>query len=494
MKKQSFLYGASILAAASILCKIMSAVLKIPLDRFFLHEDGIAVYQSAYSIYNVFLAICVTGIPIALSSLVAKSNEEEAASLCKSTLVFVTCFATVCAVVLAAFSGPLAQLLSGGGERAAQPSLIVLALSLPAMGIISSRRGYFQGMGNMTPSAISQLTESLVKVVFGISICALTVGGGISYGAAGAICGVALGALMSALVLEIFFRKNVNTKATPSLKKAMTVLKISVPMTLGAFGFTAVLLTDTLTVPKILALCGEGYRERLNMFGYLTRANTVYNLPATVITALTASAVPSIAAAVALGDKEKQGESVCRAIKLIFLIAIPCMLGMVLFSKEILNLLYGTSQKWELIALAGVMALIMPYIQTTTAMLQTMDRVWLPIIVTMSGVSVKALLNAVLIKAIGIEGAMISTIAAFSVVFVINSVLILRAVSLKGLWKVILKLSVTGVVACGGARLLYGLKEGIIMLIVCVGIAAVVYLGGIILTGCIKKEEFSSKG
>ena len=73
MKKQSFLYGAAVLAAASILCKIMSAALKIPLDRLFLHEEGIGVYQSACNIYNVFLAVCVTGIPIALSSLVAKS-------------------------------------------------------------------------------------------------------------------------------------------------------------------------------------------------------------------------------------------------------------------------------------------------------------------------------------------------------------------------------------------------------------------------------------
>lgn len=490
MKKQSFLYGASILAIASILCKIMSAVFKIPLDRFFLHEDGIAVYQSAYSIYNVFLAICVTGIPIALSSLVAKSGDDEAASLCKSTLVFVTYFTTVCAVILAAFSGPLARLLSGGGEQAAQPSLIILALSLPAMGIISSRRGYFQGMGNMTPSAISQLTESLVKVVLGISICALTVGRGISFGAAGAICGVALGALASAFVLELFFRKNVKIKADASFKKAMTVLKISVPMTLGAFGFTAVLLTDTLTVPKILAMCGEGYKERLSMFGYLTRANTVYNLPATVITALTASAVPSIAAAVALGDKEKQSESICRAIKLIFLIAIPCMLGMVLFSKEILNLLYGTSNEWELIALAGFMALIMPYIQTTTAMLQTMDRVWIPIIVSMTGVVMKALLNFVLIKLIGIEGAMVSTIAVFTVVFIINTVLIMRTVRLKGLGKILIRLSIVGIISCGSARLLYGIREGFIMLVVCVGIAAAIYLCGIILTGCIKKEEF----
>ena len=493
MKKQSFLYGASILAVASILCKILSAVLKIPLDRFFLHEDGIAVYQSAYSVYNVFLAVCVTGIPIALSSIVAKSDEAEAASLCKSTFVFVTCFTTVCAVALIAFSAPLARLLSGGGESAAQLSLTVLAISLPVMGIISSRRGFFQGMGNMTPSAVSQLTESLAKVVLGITICAVTVKRGISYGAAGAICGVALGALASAVVLELFYRKNIKVKGDFSFKKAMTVLKISVPMTLGAFGFTAVLLTDTLTVPKILALCGEGYKERLSMFGYLTRANTVYNLPATVITALTASAVPSISFAVASNNREKQCENICRAMKLIFLIAVPCMLGMTLFSKEILNLLYGAAEKWQLLALAGVMALIMPYIQTTTAMLQTMGKVWTPIWVTMAAVVIKAVLNTVLVRSMGVEGAMVSTISVFAVVFVINTVLIARRVKLNGALMPILKIAVCGIISCVGARFIYGSGKNSLMLLLCVGFAAIVYLAGVLLTGCIKKEEFFSK-
>lgn len=490
MKKQSFLYGAGVLAIASILCKIMSAVLKIPLDRFFLHEDGIAVYQSAYSIYNVFLAICVTGIPIALSGLVAKSDEEKAAALCKSTLVFVTYFTCVCAVILVAFSGPLAQLLSGGGESAAQPSLIVLALSLPAMGIISSRRGYFQGMGNMTPSAVSQLTESFVKVVLGIAVCAITVKGGISYGAAGAISGVAIGALASAVVLEIYFRKNVKTKSVSSIKMALSVVKISVPMTLGAFGFTAVLLTDTLTVPKILATLGVEYTERLKLFGYLTRANTVYNLPATIITAFTASAVPSVAVAFAKKDVTELGETAKRVVKLIFLVAIPCMQGMALFSEEILRVLYGSGQESGLLALAGVMVLVMPYIQTTTAMLQTVGKVWLPIVITMSGVVIKGILNIFFIKEFGINGAIISTLCAFLVVMIINSVLLVRKTAIKGILKTLLCICGCALVSCGGARLLYGLKPGLVMLGVSILIAGILYVAGILLTGCIKKEEF----
>ena len=493
MKKQSFLYGASILAAASILCKIMSAILKIPLDRFFLHEEGIAIYQSAYSVYNVFLAICVTGIPIALSSLIAKADDNEAENLCKSTFYVITAFTSLCAVLLVAFSGPLAILLAGGNEPLAQPSLIILALSLPAMGVISSRRGYFQGKSLMTPSALSQLAESFVKVVVGITVCAITVKNGVKYGAAGAISGVALGAISAAAVLEIFYRK---TPDRPSSKMnfsaAGTVIKLSVPMTLGAFAFTAIMLADTLTVPRILSECGLGVKERMQMMGYLTRANTVYNLPATIISAVTASAVPSVAAAIAMNNAEKVSENVGKVIKLIFLVSVPAMLGMILFSKEILMLLYSSSAYCELLVFAGVMTLIMPFVQTSTAMLQTFGKVWLPIIVSAAGVLVKCLLNGFLVKRFAIAGAPLSTIIAFAVVLLINTVLLCMKTPLKGTGKTLLKIAVCAALACGAAKGIYMIKENILMLVISLGVAAVLYGAGVIASGCIKKEEFSS--
>lgn len=489
IKKQSFLYGAAVLAVASVLCKIMSAAMKIPLDRFFLHEEGIAVYQSAYSIYNVFLAICVTGIPIALSSLVASSDDDRAEILAKSTKVLVTVFCAVGAVCLFLFARPIATLLSGGGEPEAALSMQVLAPALLVMGIISSRRGYFQGKCTMTPSACSQLAESFIKVVVGIAVCAFTVRWGISHGAFGAMCGVSLGAVVSAVILELYYRKNVKTKVKTDLGAAIKVVKLSLPMTLGAFGFTGVMLIDSLTTSKILALDGIAQLERLKMFGYLTRANTIYNLPATIITAITASAVPAVSAAIAQGQKDALRENSLRAIKLIFIVAFPCALGMMLFPKEILNLLYLGSSHHMLLVLTGIMILILPYIQVATAMLQALGRVWTPIWVTVGALLLKLLLNFVLVKAFGIEGAPLATIVAFVPAFVINTVLLFRSVSMCGAAALHFKIAVCAIASCGGARLLYSFNKTTLMLFVSIGAAAMVYAAGILLLGCIKKEE-----
>ncbi len=494
MKKQSFIYGAGILAAASLVCKMLSAILKVPLDRFFLHEEGIAIYQSAYTIYNVFLAVCVTGIPIALSSMIAKSDEKKSLVLCKSTFTYVTIIMTACAVLLLLFSAPLARILSGGREPLAQPSLMLLALSLPAMGIISSRRGYFQGKSDMRPSAISQLTESLIKVVFGIGICALCVKHGIVYGASGAISGVMLGTIGAALVLELFYRKSEQGKAKASLNTAIEVLRLSVPFTLGAFAFTAIMLTDTLTVPKILASCGMDVQTRMKLMGYLTRANTIYNLPATIITAFTASAVPSVAYWLGKQNKEKISDNTKKIIKLVFLVAFPCMLGMIFFAPQILMLLYSSKSHWQLLSLCGVLVLLMPYIQTTTAVLQTFGSVWVPIVFSMIGVAIKCLLNFLLVKRLGIEGAVLSTIVAFLAVFAANTTLLCFRVNLKGIGKILLKLFLCSLISCTAARGLFSINVSSFRLLVfSIAVAAGLYCLGIVLTGCIKREEFFSK-
>jgi O-antigen/teichoic acid export membrane protein len=169
------------------------------------------------------------------------------------------------------------------------------------------------------------------------------------------------------------------------------------------------------------------------------------------------------------------------------------MLGMTLFSKEILTLLYGTGKSSNLLVLAGVMALIMPYIQTTTAMLQTLGKVWLPICASIGAVVLKALLNSLFIGKFGIEGAMISTICAFSLVFVFNTVLLMRTVSLKGLFKPVFKIILCALISVLGARLLYSATGGTLMLLVSVTAAGTVYLAGVIFTRVLNKKEFFTK-
>lgn len=487
MKKQGFIKGAAIMAVASVICKILSAVFKIPLDRFFLHEDGIAIFQSASSVYNVFLAICVTGIPIALSSLVARADDEETATLCKSTLYTVTAFCSVFALLLFVFSKEIATLLSGGGHAPAEFALRISALALPFLGMISAGRGFFQGKSNMLPSALSQISESFIKAVLGTVICALLIKKGIESGAAGAMAGVCLGAVSAAIILFIYYSKHIPRGGKFSKKAAIKVIKLSLPVTLGAFGYTAVVLVDSLSVTSLLALRGADAVERLKLFGYLSRANTVYNLPATIITAVTLSAVPSVAAAI--NNKSGLRENVQKSVKMIMIVAFPCAFGLMFFAKPILSILYASANYYELLALTGLLVIIMPYVQATTAMLQAALTVWKPIIATFISIAVKVILNFVLIPRIGVIGAPVATAVSFLIVLGINTFLFRKELLQKSFVFTIIKIMLSALAACACAWGLYLFKESPLMLIASIGVAAVVYFILIYVSRSVSKEE-----
>ena len=211
--------------------------------------------------------------------------------------------------------------------------------------------------------------------------------------------------------------------------------------------------------------------------------------PATMslITAFTASAVPAIASVKA--NAQKLSEEAIRAIKLIFLAAFPCALGMALFSGEILTLLYNSSSHYALLALAGGMIVIMPFVQTTTAMLQTLGTVWQPIIVTVCSIILKVILNFVFVAKIGVEGAPLATILAFLPAMVINSLMLSRKTSIRGAIPITIKLLISAGVSCFAARIIYSIHPSAITLLFAIAFAAVVYGVLVVVWRCITREE-----
>ena len=71
MKKQTFIWGAAIIAFSHILVKAIGALFKIPLDRFILQTDGMGIYTAAYTIYNWLFMISTAGLPVAISKMIS---------------------------------------------------------------------------------------------------------------------------------------------------------------------------------------------------------------------------------------------------------------------------------------------------------------------------------------------------------------------------------------------------------------------------------------
>ena len=75
-KKQGFVQGAIILACANLIVKIIGAFYKLPLRRI-LEAEGMGLYNSAYTIYNVLFIVATAGIPVAISKMISESVAKK---------------------------------------------------------------------------------------------------------------------------------------------------------------------------------------------------------------------------------------------------------------------------------------------------------------------------------------------------------------------------------------------------------------------------------
>jgi stage V sporulation protein B len=217
----SFLMQGSILAIASIISRIVGLIYRVPLTAT-IGKTGNDYYGTAYEVYNIILLISSYSIPLAVSKLVsariAKGHVKDATRVLHGALIFAFISGGLAAGIV--FWG--AEFFTGTLLKTplAAIALKVLAPTLLVVAILGVLRGFFQGLGTMIPSAISQIGEQIVNAV--VSVVAANVlfsygkkVGGVlgneadyaaAFGAAGGTLGTSSGAAFALVfVLFIFF-------------------------------------------------------------------------------------------------------------------------------------------------------------------------------------------------------------------------------------------------------------------------------------------------
>ena len=169
-KSQNLLQGASILAAAMIIVKLIGAVFKIPLGNI-LDGEAMGYFSTSYSVFSMIYAFSTAGLPAAVAKMVAEQSVRgRYQDIRKIRTLSVRLFfwlGIIGFVLMAAFSKLYVDL--AGSENAL---LSVLAIS-PAIFfgcMMSAYRGYYEGLRNMTPTASSQVIEVIAKLIFGLAL------------------------------------------------------------------------------------------------------------------------------------------------------------------------------------------------------------------------------------------------------------------------------------------------------------------------------------
>ena len=431
-RRHNFISGAAVLAFAVAVTKVLGVLYKIPLGNL-LDKEGMAHFYAAYNIYNLLLVLSTAGLPLALSRLVsraaAQGRRNAQRRIFRAALALLAVIGAVCSAVMCLFPQV--------------PAIRVLGPAVLFVCLTSAIRGYTQGLGDMTPTAVSQMTESAGKLVIGLALCLLLLhrGADASLCAAGAIAGVTAGSLLSLTVLAVFLlrrRARIAASDRPPARREVLrdLLTAGIPITLGAAGMSLITLLDQALVMSTLQNT-LGYTEAAAtaLYGEYTFGMTLFVLPPSFIYPVTVSLVPDIADALARGDRAAAGHSTAAALKLTTLVALPAGAGLSVLAGPILHLLYpavpetAEAAAYHLTFL-GLACIFVCLMVATNGVLQAYGKEYIPVFTLLCGGVLKIVTNYLMVgdPATNVRGAPVSTLYCYALIVVLNLIAIARCV------------------------------------------------------------------
>ena len=406
-KNNSFLIQGMILAAAGIITRLIGIAYRIPVNNI-LGDEGQGFYGCAFSIYNIALLLTSYSLPLAVSKLVSarvsKKEYKNAMRIFKGALLFaiivgalVGIFVFLCSDYIA---GDIMSLrLSAYALRVLAPGLFIVAI----MGVI---RGFFQGMGTMVPTALSQIVEQIVNAIVSIIGASYLIEVGkkaveskknpslpFAYGAAGGTLGTVSGALIGLLFLLAVFvafypslKRRIQKDKARELEGYKDIYKVLLltiaPVILSTAIYNISETLDQGIFSNIMVAQGHTEKETAELLGMFTgKYNTLINIPLAIANALGAALIPSLTATVATGSRRDINAKINMVIRFVMMIAIPCFVGFLVLADPLLDLLYSGNIEIpaRMLQLGAITVVFYCLSTVTNAILQGVNKMTTPV-------------------------------------------------------------------------------------------------------------------
>ena len=397
----NYIFQGAILASASIIVRMIGLLYRIPLGRI-IGDVGNSYYSCAFEIYSLILLISSYSLPLAVSKIVsARLGTGDKANI-RRILKCALGFGLFVGALVAYFG---ADYLTGTLLNTPEGAIClrVLAPCILIMGVLGVMRGYFQGHGTMIPTAVSQIIEQIVNAVvavaaawylfeYGMKVDAIlgTETAAPAYGASGSTLGTTLGALSALLFISfllIVFLKSEKKKAVRDSKKEsygsiLVVLVMTIlPVILSTAIYNLNSIIDQGMFKALMEKLGTGKEEIDVTWGiYSGKYKLLCNVPIALASAMASSTIPNISKQ--LGNRKAVRRSVGDVIRFTMVISIPCAVGLGVFGKEVIEVLWpGTPDMAADMMLFGSTSVIFYSLSTlTNGILQGIDKMRLPVI------------------------------------------------------------------------------------------------------------------
>ncbi|MCM3238458.1 polysaccharide biosynthesis protein [Heyndrickxia oleronia] len=506
---QSFIKSTLILSIATLVSKILGSIFRIPLQNI-AGDQVLGIFSLVYPVYMVALTLSVAGIPIAISQLITKArvnqNQTDIRNIFVTAGILAFLFGVISFSFISIFSRPIAHVLGGQDTRI---SLLIVASTLLIAPYMAVYRGFYQGFEDMRPTAISQVLEQLVRVGFILVIAYIFVQQHYTNQviAGGIMIGSPIGALLSLIYLRSKFARD-SIKPTSEVKYTYDdfkkigkqILKISIPICIGAITMALLNFVDSITIPFSLRSFGDSEKEITYLYGIYGRGLSLVQIATVFSSSIVLPLIPLITSKLLNNERVQASNIIGRAHWLTNIVSWPAAFGLLALTLPLNLALFKNTEGSMVLAIINFSSVFTSLTVLGTGILQGMNKAKQAAIIIIIGVLAKVITNIVFVKYFGLTGAGISTLLIYIVIFFINTHLIMKNVSFS-LWNRKTLVSIFASIVMGavvGVPTLYlqitdwGRMSALLYLGGSIVIGGLIYAILLILLKAIDREELSS--
>lgn len=447
MKKNNFVQGAFIATLGIVITKILGILYVIPFYAI-IGEQGGALYGYAYSIYLVFMAISSAGIPLAISKIISEyqtlgyyNAKQRAFKIGKQ---IATTLGILCFIILFVFAPQIATAILGdlkGGNTIEDVTFVIRVIStaITVVPVLSIYRGYFEGHKFITPTAVSQVFEQVVRVlvivvgsfltlkVFKLS---LTTAVGV------AVFGATVGSFASYFYLiekrfknkKKFEEKELNVKE-PKITNKQILKKIMIyafPLIMIDIFKSLYSVVDTVTVVKTLGPI-YGTKTAESIMSILSTWAAKFNMIIiSISTGMIVSLTPNLTASAVVGNTEDVKKKINQSFQMLIFLILPMTVGLSFLAKPVYTVFYGASKYGpSVLSFYVYVALITALFTTAITITQVLKYYKVVFVSLASGLVLKSLINVSLINQLynlglpGYYGSVLASILGYGLSFII---------------------------------------------------------------------------
>lgn len=438
MSKKSFIGGTIILMAAGFVVRILGFIYRIYLSNL-IGAEGMGLFALISPIYSLVILTLTSGISIAVSKLVAEElARKHIVNLKRITycaLVIVVAAGIAVSVFMFFYSRFIVEVILKDSRT--YYSLMLLIPCIPVIAAASAIKGYFYGIQDVVPTAVSQIVEQLVRITLVMAMAGYFLNIGLEYACALAVIGMAFGEIANLLVVAFVYFRRKSEKAFGSASKrglmrkrsiVKELAKISIPVSFNRFINSIMTAVEDILIPSRLVAGGLDHKSSLEEYGRLIgMAMPLLYFPSVITSALSTTLVAAISEGMSLKNYRMVNYRISKSLQFTFVIGFIFTAVFLAYPVEIGDLLYKKENIGKMLYILSFTCVFLYVQQTLLGILNGLGKQGISLRNSLIGSTIRIGFVYYAIPVYGITGYVWGIIVSMSCVSVLNLYYVIKA-------------------------------------------------------------------